>query len=156
MVFRTRPDSKLLLLCRAGGIRCALPVQHVVETMRPLPLEALPDVPEFIAGISIVRGTPLPVVMMRTLMGEPEGPPGRFVVVRAGARRVVLAVDEVSGFHRADRQELRDLPPLLAFASARAVGQIMTLDGALLVVLETVGMVSDDVLKALASVAAPS
>jgi purine-binding chemotaxis protein CheW len=149
-------QAELLLICRAGGLRCALPVEHVIETMRPLPLEALPDAPEFVAGISIVRGVPVPVVPMRRLMDEPEEPPQRLVVVRTGGRQVALAFDEVSGFHRAQRGELQDLPPLLAFASARAVGQIMTLDGALLVVLETIGLVPDGVYAALDADPVPS
>ena len=40
----------------------ALPLEHVVETMRPLPVEPLGDAPRFILGLSIVRGEPIPVV----------------------------------------------------------------------------------------------
>ena len=37
--------AERLLTCRVGRKVCALPLEQVLETMRPLPVEALPGVP---------------------------------------------------------------------------------------------------------------
>jgi purine-binding chemotaxis protein CheW len=137
-------------------MQCALPVRHVAETMRPLPLEALPGAPDFVVGVSIVRGAPVPIVSVARLLDEPGGHAGRFVIVKTGARRVGLAVDEVVGFRTLTRDAFTQLPPLLAIASATAVAQIAVLDGELLAVLGAAGIVSEAVFDAVATRAAAS
>jgi chemotaxis signal transduction protein len=39
-----------------GGRFSGLPLEHVVEVMRPLPLEQVAEAREFVRGMSIVRG----------------------------------------------------------------------------------------------------
>lgn len=147
-------EPELLLICRAGTIRCALPVRHVVETMRPLPLDNVPGAPEFVVGVSVVRGFAVPVVSVARLFGEAETAATRLVVVHAGLHRVGLSFDEVSGFRRLSREAVAQLPPLLAIASATAVAQIAVLDGDLLAVLATAGIVPETVFASLATAAA--
>ena len=40
------PKTEFALLCRVRTRLCAFPVQHVIETMRPLPIEALGELPD--------------------------------------------------------------------------------------------------------------
>jgi purine-binding chemotaxis protein CheW len=137
-------------------MHCALPVQHVVETMRPLPLDILPGAPDFVVGIAIVRGAPLPIVSVSRLLDESEGNTGRFVIVKTGARRVGLVVDEIVGFRTLNREAFAQLPPLLAIASATAVAQIAVLDGELLAVLGATGIVPEAMFNSIAALAAAS
>jgi hypothetical protein len=44
------------LLCRAGNLLCALPIEHVIEIMRPLPVEQIAGAPHYVRGLSIIRG----------------------------------------------------------------------------------------------------
>ena len=127
--------STTLLLCAVSTRVIGLPLEHVGETMRPLPIEPMPGAPAFVSGLSIIRGTPVPVVDAGRLLEEHTARPGRFVTVRTGDRTVALAVDAVVGVRTIAAASLLSLPPLLREASATAVAAIGTLDAALLVVL---------------------
>src|SRR6185295_1225682 len=88
--------SGLLLLIQARTRICALPLDHVTETLRPLPIQPVPVAPPFILGLSVIRGEPVPVVDLGRLMGFPEEPRiRRLVSVRVGSRRAALAVEAV-------------------------------------------------------------
>lgn len=134
-------EVQTCLLCRVGTLHCALPVADIVETLRPPPLETLPAAPDFVGGVAIVRGTPVPVITVARLFGTSDTAPARLVIVRAGNRRVGLAFDEVIGFRALSDAALVGLPPLVSEAHAKAVRDISTLDGQLLVLLEAARIV---------------
>jgi purine-binding chemotaxis protein CheW len=121
----------------------AIPLADVVETMRPLPIEPVAAAPGCVLGLAIIRGRPLAVVDVARLVGGGSGRPGRFVTVRAGAREVALAVDEVIGVRTLTADALADLPPLLRDADGAAVDAIGALDAELLFVLGGARLVSE-------------
>ena len=127
-----------MLICRVGSRLCGLPLAHVVETMRPLPVEPLAHLPRFIDGVSIIRGRPVPVLDARRLLGE-DGEAGartRFVTLELAERSAALSVDAVLGVRDIDVAELEQLPALLRDAQNDLVAALGTLDHELLVVLE--------------------
>jgi len=130
--------GQAVLLCQVGPLVCALPLAHVLETMRPLPCEPLLGTAAFVDGVAIIRGAPVPVVDLARLVGSSSDEPrGRLVVVKVGARRVALAVERVLGVRALETAQLTELPPLLGGASADVVRALGLLDARLLVVLET-------------------
>jgi purine-binding chemotaxis protein CheW len=141
MIAPTRP----VVLVRAGARVCALAVADVVETMRPLPVAPLAGAPTFVAGAAIARGEATPVVNLDALLsGAPASetpPPARFVLVRAGGRHALLAVDAVLGVTALAGGA--DAPPLLAAAASGAVEALGARDGELLVVLRSARLVPD-------------
>lgn len=149
-------EAKFSLLCRAGSVLCALPAENVIETMRPLPLDVLPGTPHFVAGVSIVRGAPLPVIVISRLFGREEKRPERLVILRVGARRVGLALDAVIGVRALAADMLERLPPLLRDAGQDAVADIGTLDGELMVVLNAARIVPAEVFAIVEAEAAAS
>ncbi len=130
-----RTDS--WLACQTAGHVCALPLGGIVETMRPLPVEAFPKAPAFVAGMAIIRGEPTPVVDMRALMGEPAAASGRFVTVKIGRRVVALAFDTILGVHRLNKTRATDLPPLLKSVADDTISQVTTRDTALFMFFES-------------------
>ncbi len=143
------------LLCSIGDRLYAIPIAHVVETMRPLPVEPIADAPPFVRGLAIVRGVPVPVVDGARLVGiEAASAPGsgRFVTVRVADRHVVLTVDRVLGVREFSATALHALPPLLRDAADDVVAAIGALDAQLLFVLRALHLVSASVA---ASVDAP-
>ncbi len=126
----------VLLRCRGHG--CAVPVEHAIETMRALPRTTVSGVPPWLLGISIVRGSPCPVVDLGCLLdgGRPTAPP-RYLVVRAGAQRIALAVDAVTGVRHLDDSRLARLPALLQPAREHGLDGVTVVDGELLEVLES-------------------
>jgi purine-binding chemotaxis protein CheW len=143
-----RPRIRVLLV-RAGGRVCALRVDAVIETMRPLPVSPLADVPRFVAGVAVVRGEPVPVIALGAFLGDVEAaPPSRFVTVRAGATTAALAVDAVEGLAPLRADDAARLPAV-ADACAGAIEALGARDADLVVVLRAARLVPDEVRRAL-------
>jgi purine-binding chemotaxis protein CheW len=136
-----RVTSASWLLCRAGARLCALPLAQVVETMRALPIEAVSDAPAFVAGLSLIRGSPVPVINATAIFGEAAATPQRLVVCDLGGRHVAIAVDEVPGL--IDGGAAAPLPPLLREAASDAVQALRVLDGELLLLLDAARLVPE-------------
>jgi len=130
-------DSDTSLICRVRKRLCALPLEHVIETLRPLPVEPVAGAPAFVRGLSVIRGMPLPVVDAARLFGDEDAQPERFVTLVAGTRRIALAVDSVLGVRSISRDALHALPPLLHEAGDDVIASIGLLDAELLLVLRS-------------------
>jgi purine-binding chemotaxis protein CheW len=139
------------LLCRVRMLLCALPLPHVVETMRPLPIQPLGGMPPFVRGLSVIRGATVPVVDVGALLGLPtDGQATRFVSLRTGERRVALAVEEVVGVRALSSVPLETLPPLLHRTKGRVIALVGKLDASLLIVLQDSRIIPDWAWKSLA------
>jgi purine-binding chemotaxis protein CheW len=134
------------VLVRAGSWLCALPIGAVAETMRPQPVQVIAGLPEFLRGVAVIRGVPTPVVDLASLLGQ-EGTPSdasRFVTLKVAERRIALAVGSVVGVRLVDSSTLSDVPPLLRVTSEHVVSAIATLDGELLVFLQSARLLSEE------------
>jgi purine-binding chemotaxis protein CheW len=139
-------ESGLSLFCRVDARLCALPLESIVETTRPLPCETLAGTPAFVLGLSVIRGAPVPVVDAGRLLSGRRSSPSRFVVLRIGERRIALAVEAVVGVRSMNRSALQDLPPLVRTADADAITAVGALDAELLLVLTAARIIPDDLL----------
>jgi purine-binding chemotaxis protein CheW len=133
------------LVCRVGNRRCALPIEHVIETMRVLPYEPLATAPEFVVGVSIIRGRAVPVVDVARLLGSTASSAGRLVTLVVHDRVVALAVDEVTGVAPMGDGSVHELPPLLEVATGAVIESLGVLDSELLVVLRESRLVPESV-----------
>ncbi len=132
------------LLCRASRRLCALPVAGVVETMRVLPIEKLAQAPRFVIGLSLIRGTPTPVMEIGALLGEAGPASRRMITVRTGSRLVALLAEDVLGVRSLHPGQLGDLPPLLRGGAQDVVTAIGRIDGELLLFLRTLRILPDE------------
>lgn len=143
----------VMLVTRVGGFACALPIAHVIETMRPLPVEPIGSASDgalaLVDGVAMIRGAAVPVVDVRKLLGVPGAAATRFVIVRAAERRVALAVDAVLEVRRIEAAALPSLPPLLRSAQRELISAIGALDNELLVVLDSARVLPDDSWRAI-------
>lgn len=143
-----KPDAgrKALILCVQTRV-CAVPLRHVIETMRPLPTEAISGTPSFVLGVAIVRGIATPVVDLGAVLGASSEHQGeRFVTVRAGSGQVALLVRTVLGIRDVDTlTTTNELPPLLQGASREVVDKIGRLDDQFLEVLQEGWELPDEV-----------
>ncbi len=147
--------TRQTLVVRVRARVCAVPLTHVVETMRPLPVEAVAGMPSFVRGVSIIRGLPTPIVDLGVVLGVPHCGGGsgaeRVVTLRLGDRQVALSVDSVLGVRDLDLSKLQQLPPLLQGASSDVIEAIGTLDEQFLLVLREVSELPGEVWQALSS-----
>jgi purine-binding chemotaxis protein CheW len=139
------------LVVRVQTRVCAMPLLHVVETMRPLPVESIAGMPPFVRGVSIIRGVPTPVVDLGAVLGAPGGAAERIVTLRLGDRQVALSVDAVLGVRDLDLSAIQELPPLLRGASTDVIEAIGTLDQRFLMVLRAGWELPDEAWQALAA-----
>lgn len=141
-----------MLICRVGTRLCGIPLKHVIETMRPLPVEPLGNAPTFVDGLALIRGLPTPVLDAQRLLGgaAEQKARARYVTLRLGERCAALAVDAVLGVRQIDSTELHELPALLRDSSDR-ITALGTLDHELFVVLEQARLVPETVWAALAA-----
>jgi purine-binding chemotaxis protein CheW len=138
--------SGLYVLSRIGASICALPAEHVLETMRSLPMEPLVGISGFVAGIAMLRGAPTPVIDgARLLDGNRMSEGRRLLAIKIGGRRALLAVDAVLGVRRLSAESIQELPPLLEGPGLHAVNGIGRVDGDLLLVLAAARLVPDAV-----------
>ena len=142
-----------MLVVRAGALACGIPLLHVAETMRPLPIEPVAGAPGFLRGLALIRGAPTPVVDLGALLsrGEVSATYGRFVTVKVGERRVALGVDEVIGSRSLDASALGDLPPILRDIAGDLIEWIGSRDTQLLVVLRAARILPDELWKLVAA-----
>ena len=139
-----------LLLFRAGRDRLVgVALEHVVELMRPLPVSPIAGLPPFVSGISIIRGSPTPVVDLRVLLGDSSASPDRLILVRVGDRRVALAVDAVLGIHTVSAKALAQLPGLIGAVAAGFVESLGLLDTELFMLLRTGHLIPESAWSAL-------
>jgi purine-binding chemotaxis protein CheW len=137
------------LLCRAGMHLCAMPIAHVIEIMRVLPIDAISGAPSYVRGLCIMRGAPVPVVDTGLLLGDEPAPSGRLVAIRAGSRTIALVVERVEGILGIGPEAFIALPPLLGDAATAAIAAIGTLDAQLLLFLRATRIVPDALLARL-------
>jgi purine-binding chemotaxis protein CheW len=127
---------------RAGRQLCAVPLAHVLEVMRALPVQPVPGAPPYVRGISVVRGAPCPVVDLGALFGASERvEPARFVSLKLKDRGLCLAVDEI--VRVTPLRGVGALPPVLAEVRPELRSSLTTLDGELLTVLEASSLVAE-------------
>ena len=146
------PSGARVLIVTAGERACALPVHHVAETMRPLPVEPVAGTPQYVRGLSVIRGAPVPVVDLSSLLESRAGgtsSTARFVTVKADDRRFALAVDSVIGICALDATQLEELPPLLRHADVDLIEAIGVADAQLLVVLRGTRILPEETWKAI-------
>jgi purine-binding chemotaxis protein CheW len=142
------------LVCRAGVHFCAFGLESVAETMRPLPVQRLSHTPAFVAGLSIIRGEPVPVVDLAVLLGEPSGPAARLVTVKAGSGVIGVLVHAVIGIRTIRAQAVRDLPSVAQGAEDKAIAAVGLLDAELLLVLRSSYLISETLAQELRAGAA--
>jgi len=135
----------------------AIPIAHVVETMRPLAIDTISGVPSFVLGLSVIRGAPVPIVDLEDLVGlDRTDSFARFVSLRIGPRRGALAVRRVVGVRDLDAISLAEMPPLVRALHTETIDKIGILDAQLLVVLRASKLLSEEAWLALSMRESPS
>ena len=140
-----------VLVIGLQGCLCAIPLSHVIEIMRPLPVVPISNSLPFVRGMAIIRGIPTPVVDLEKLLGVPDKDTHRFVTLRLGQRQLVLSVSEVLGIVEMDPLTVMELPSLLLGSSKDVIEAVGTLDAQALMVLQSGWQLPEEVWQAMAA-----
>lgn len=133
-----------VLVVRASRWSCALPVEEVEETMRELEILPRAGAPSWVRGVSVIRGTPTPVVDLASFLGgESSAERGRFVTMRCHGRPVALRVDRIVGVRTLSAASVETASPLLGVGGEQRTALLATLDDSLLAVLDVSRVLTD-------------
>jgi len=139
-------ERQRFLLIRIAGLLAALPLESVIETMRPLPVEPISGVPPFIRGLAVIRGEPIPVVDLGLLLrGNECKSIQRYVTLRVGEKCIALAVEDVVQVRDLNQTQLEGMPALLGDAENSPIQSAQTLDQNLVLLLRASRIISDDI-----------
>jgi purine-binding chemotaxis protein CheW len=89
--------QRRFLTFRVSGRRYAMPAEEVAEVILVPPVARLPHSPKSLMGLANLRGTVIPLVDPRAMLGQEAFVPGKTAraIVLAGAARIAVAVDAV-------------------------------------------------------------
>jgi purine-binding chemotaxis protein CheW len=132
--------------------------------MRPLPTQPVGGTPGFVRGLAIIRGELVPVLDLAQFFGEPTASYGsvdeveldavtaaarRFVLMRAGERRLAIAVGAVLRVVTA-LPPGTEVAPLVGQALPHKVRALAALDDTALAILESAQLLPEAMWQTLA------
>ena len=120
---RAREGSVDLLVFRVGGELFATALTAVEEALELPQLSAIPEMTSSMLGVVTLRGRMLPTYSPARPLGiHLERHDAAALVIRAGERRIALAVDDVDDVFTLDLATLRAAPTAGAERDALLVG----------------------------------
>ena len=120
---RAREGSADLLVFRVGGELFALVLTAIEEALELPQLSAIPEMSSSMLGVVTLRGRMLPAYSPARPLGITlERDDAAALVIRAGERRIALAVDDVDDVFTLDLATLRAAPTAGAERDALLVG----------------------------------
>lgn len=101
------------LLVSVAGVRLAVPLTALRQTVAPGPVTGLPGLPAELSGVRPLRGEIVCLADTAALLGGQAAhePGGQHVVVLEGDRPLGLLVDEVQDLIHLESSELHPAPP---------------------------------------------
>jgi purine-binding chemotaxis protein CheW len=140
-----RPPEKALdvLAFLAGDEEYGIAIAYVAEIVKVPPITAVPRVPPAVLGITSLRGTIVPVLDLRVVLGVSRPAvqrTSRLVVLRGDGQPLAMLVDQVSQVVRLDRASIEPRPEGVISRSNRYIECIARVNGRILVVLEPVAV----------------
>ncbi len=131
---RQRVGEADLLVFRVGRERFALELRAVDEAVEAPELRPVPECDGALRGVFVLREHLLPLYSAERVLGTRERDDHVALVVRHGARRIGLAVDDVDDVLHIAMRDLRDAPA--GAGHEEVVAGLLLLEGNLVTVLD--------------------
>ncbi len=103
------------------------------------PITKMPHAPNFVEGITNLRGTVVPVIDLRRRFGLPqqsESHDTRIVVSYMDQNKVGMIVDAVSQVMRVSDESIEPTPPMATSVNSAFIKGIAKIDGQLIILLD--------------------
>ncbi|MCL4560665.1 MAG: chemotaxis protein CheW [Chloroflexi bacterium] len=103
------------------------------------PITQLPHAPEFIEGVTNLRGSIVPIIDLRKRFGLEQTPPTRetrIVVAFLDQIKAGMIVDSVARVMRISDELIEPTPPMVATIDSAYIQGIAKLDGQLIIILD--------------------
>ena len=116
-----QPERRACVFALAGS-RFAVDVRSAREVVLFDEMTAVPRAPRHLVGVANLRGTVMPIVDVRALLGLPDAGPARSartLVVRDGALQAAVVVDTVLGLEPFEEMLPADSPGAVGLSGPR-------------------------------------
>ncbi len=134
------------------GINIAV-VESIIKMQE---ITQLPQTPDYIKGVTNLRGTVLPVIDLRIRFGlgtQKDTKQTRVIIVTMGEVKVGLMVDGVSEVLRISDESIEPLPPMVNSVNSDFLKGIVRLEDRLIILLEVEKVLALEEQQALAQAA---
>lgn len=118
----------------------AFRIERIREIVNPSEVTRLPEVPAFVEGVRNLRGSIIPIVNLRLLLGLPFRPVDgdtRTVVVTVGRRTMGCTVDAVLQVMRVPQDQILPAPDTVTSSGPRYVEGLAKIGDDLFILLDT-------------------
>lgn len=122
-----------------AGQKYAFRIGRIQEIITPGRVTLIPEVPVFIAGVSNLRGTIIPIVNLRLLFGLPDRPVDantRTIVVNVGPRVMGCTVDTVTQVMRITADQIHPAPQAVSAGGPRYIEGFLRTQQDLVILLD--------------------
>lgn len=145
---REKPEEKVrIVTLRIGPEDFGIDVMDVFEVLRVPKVRTVPRAPEFVEGVTDVRGEVVPIIDLRKRFSVPAtgpGPEARLLIVEMEEKRVGLIVDGVPGVAEFPAGAVKPPPDLFRGLEARYLDGIVRDDDRLILLLDVEEVLSSD------------
>ena len=123
---------------RLSGQEYAFRIEQIQEIVIPDRLTRMPQVPDYVEGVTNLRGTIIPMINLRLLFGmeaKPNDDETRTIVVNVGPRTIGCTVDSVSQVIRISAENIQSAPGIVKADGAGYISGIAKLENRLVILL---------------------
>ena len=116
----------------------AFRIEQIQEIIIPDRVTRMPQVPEYVEGVSNLRGTIVPIISLRRLFGmEPKNhdEESRTIVANVGAKTIGCTVDAVTQVIRINPEQIQPAPEIVKSEGPAYIAGFAKLDQRLIVLL---------------------
>jgi purine-binding chemotaxis protein CheW len=138
-------STRRCLLCEVADARFALPIEYLRSVEPNVLVAPLPQVPDWVLGVTNVRGSVVGVVDLARFLGLGVTGPGRgrLLICGAGERQVALAVTAARSVLDYPPTVLQDAPSIEGRVGRYVAGLVPT-DEAAVPLLDVSRLVADE------------
>ena len=146
----TQQDSSQYVGFELAGQHYAFRIEQIQEIVILDQITPTPNVADCVEGVSNLRGSIIPVINLRTLMGmeaRPKDSDTRTIVVNIGQRTMGCTVDLVTQVMRIAAEDVQPPPETVTAGGAHYISSFAKVAGALVVLLDIDELLNPEGLK---------
>jgi purine-binding chemotaxis protein CheW len=135
----TKKNSSQFVGFQLAGQEYAFRIEQIQEIVILTQVTKTPQVPEFVEGVSNLRGSIIPIINLRKLFGmepRPVDAETRTIVVNVGSRTMGCTVDTVSQVMRIAAENIHPAPETITSGGAGYISGFAKVNNKLVILLE--------------------
>ncbi len=134
-----KKNSSQFVGFQVAGQQYAFRIEQIQEIVILRQVTRTPQVPDYVEGVSNLRGSIIPIINLRKLFGlepKPADSETRTIVVNVGERTMGCTVDVVSQVMRIPEDDIQPAPETITSVGASYVSGFAKLDDSLMIILD--------------------